>query len=94
VLTGADPAFCAGSDLDLITEVSAAIRDGGEDLETPDALRMTKPLLRAAADAPWEHALAMEEYAEANCFSTRALGDSVAAVKAAAAARDARPAPA
>lgn len=35
------------------------------------ALAMTKPLLRAAADAPFEHALVMEEYAEANCFSTR-----------------------
>lgn len=37
-------------------------------------LALTKPLLRAAADAPFEHALVIEEYAEANCFSTAALG--------------------
>jgi 2-(1,2-epoxy-1,2-dihydrophenyl)acetyl-CoA isomerase len=37
------------------------------------AIEMTKPLLRAAADASWEHALGLEEYAEANCFSTAAL---------------------
>lgn len=42
----------------------------------PHALRMTKPLLRAAADASWEQALGMEEFAEANCFSTRTLGEA------------------
>jgi len=42
----------------------------------PHALRMSKPLLRAAADATWEQALAMEEYAEANCYSTAAVGEA------------------
>jgi 2-(1,2-epoxy-1,2-dihydrophenyl)acetyl-CoA isomerase len=41
------------------------------------AIAMTKPLLRAAADAPWEHALAMEEFAEPQCFTTRAFQQSV-----------------
>ena len=44
-------------------------------------LGLTKPLLRAAADAPFEHALVMEEYAEANCFSTAALGGAAAAIR-------------
>ena len=38
---------------------------------------MTKPLLRAAADASWEHALTMEEFAEPQCFTTAAFQDSV-----------------
>jgi 2-(1,2-epoxy-1,2-dihydrophenyl)acetyl-CoA isomerase len=38
------------------------------------ALEMGKTLLRAAADATWEEALRLEEFAEANCFSTEALG--------------------
>jgi len=50
----------------------------------PHALEMTKPLLRAAADAPWEQSLKLEEYAEANCFSTAALPAAAAAIKAAA----------
>jgi 2-(1,2-epoxy-1,2-dihydrophenyl)acetyl-CoA isomerase len=37
---------------------------------------MTKPLLRAAADASWEESLRLEEFAEANCFSTAALGEA------------------
>ena len=40
------------------------------------ALEMTKPLLRAAADASWEESLRLEEFAEANCFSTAALGEA------------------
>jgi hypothetical protein len=40
---------------------------------------MTKPLLRAAVDAPWEQSLALEEYAEGNCFSTATLGKAAAA---------------
>jgi 2-(1,2-epoxy-1,2-dihydrophenyl)acetyl-CoA isomerase len=36
----------------------------------PHALAMAKPLLRAAADAGWETALTMEEFAEPNCFTT------------------------
>jgi 2-(1,2-epoxy-1,2-dihydrophenyl)acetyl-CoA isomerase len=43
----------------------------------PHALAMTKPLLRAAADASWEHALVMEEFAEPNCFTTGAFQDNV-----------------
>jgi 2-(1,2-epoxy-1,2-dihydrophenyl)acetyl-CoA isomerase len=40
------------------------------------ALEMTKPLLRAACDASWEESLRLEEFAEANCFSTAALGEA------------------
>lgn len=36
----------------------------------PHALEMAKPLLRTAADASWDHALAMEEFAEPTCFTT------------------------
>jgi 2-(1,2-epoxy-1,2-dihydrophenyl)acetyl-CoA isomerase len=38
---------------------------------------MTKPLLRAAADAGWHEALTMEEFAEPICFTTAAFADSV-----------------
>jgi 2-(1,2-epoxy-1,2-dihydrophenyl)acetyl-CoA isomerase len=41
------------------------------------ALAMTKPLLRAAADGTWESALAMEEFAEPQCFTTDAFQDTV-----------------
>lgn len=47
----------------------------------PHAFAVTKPLLRAAADAPFEHALVLEEYAEANCFSTAALGTAAEATR-------------
>jgi 2-(1,2-epoxy-1,2-dihydrophenyl)acetyl-CoA isomerase len=50
----------------------------------PHAFEMTKPLLRSAAEASWEESLKFEEYAEANCFSTRALAEAAAAIKAAA----------
>jgi 2-(1,2-epoxy-1,2-dihydrophenyl)acetyl-CoA isomerase len=43
----------------------------------PHAVAMTKPLLRAAADAPWEQALVMEEFAEPQCFTTEAFQASV-----------------
>jgi 2-(1,2-epoxy-1,2-dihydrophenyl)acetyl-CoA isomerase len=43
----------------------------------PHALAMTKPLLRAAADGSWESALAMEEFAEPQCFTTGAFQDTV-----------------
>ena len=36
----------------------------------PHALAVAKPLLRAAADAGWETALTMEQFAEPNCFAT------------------------
>jgi 2-(1,2-epoxy-1,2-dihydrophenyl)acetyl-CoA isomerase len=41
------------------------------------ALQMTKPLLRTAADASWEGSLAMEEFAEPQCFTTSAFQDAV-----------------
>jgi 2-(1,2-epoxy-1,2-dihydrophenyl)acetyl-CoA isomerase len=40
------------------------------------AFEMTKTLLRAAVDAPWEQTLRLEEFAEANCFSTETLGEA------------------
>jgi len=43
----------------------------------PHAIAMTKPLLRAAADASWDHALAMEEFAEPQCFTTGGFQESV-----------------
>ena len=41
------------------------------------ALAMTKPLLRAAADGSWEATLAMEEFAEPQCFTTSVFQDTV-----------------
>jgi len=38
---------------------------------------MTKPLLRAAADASWDRAIALEEFAEPQCFTTAAFQQSV-----------------
>ena len=37
------------------------------------AVRMAKVLLRAAADSSWDGAIAMEEFAEPNCFTTAAF---------------------
>jgi 2-(1,2-epoxy-1,2-dihydrophenyl)acetyl-CoA isomerase len=50
--------------------------DLGEKLP-PHAFAMTKSLLRAAADAQWEQTLKLEEFAEANCFSTASLGEAI-----------------
>jgi 2-(1,2-epoxy-1,2-dihydrophenyl)acetyl-CoA isomerase len=44
---------------------------------------MMKPLLRNAADMTWEQAIAMEEFAEPMCFTTRAHRDAVEALLAA-----------
>lgn len=44
------------------------------------AVAMTKPLLRAAADAGWHQALALEEFAEPMCFTTTAHREAVAAM--------------
>ena len=44
------------------------------------AVAMTKPLLRATADAGWHEALTMEEFAEPTCFTTAAFADSVHAM--------------
>ncbi|RAU96496.1 enoyl-CoA hydratase/isomerase family protein [Mycolicibacter senuensis] len=41
------------------------------------ATAMAKPLLRAAADASWHEAIALEEFAEPVCFSTAAFADNV-----------------
>ena len=65
-------------------EELAAAADGWADRIAklaPHALAMGKPLLRSAADASWEGALAMEEYAEPNCFTTAAFQDAVAAMQ-------------
>jgi 2-(1,2-epoxy-1,2-dihydrophenyl)acetyl-CoA isomerase len=43
----------------------------------PHAAAMTKPLLRATADADWNEALTLEEFAEPTCFTTSAFADSV-----------------
>ena len=44
------------------------------------AIRMTKPLLRGAADMTWPHALLAEEFAEPNCFTTSAHRDVVSGI--------------
>ena len=41
------------------------------------ALAMTKPLLRAAVDGSWDSTLAMEEFAEPQCFTTGAFQQAV-----------------
>jgi 2-(1,2-epoxy-1,2-dihydrophenyl)acetyl-CoA isomerase len=41
------------------------------------AIAMTKPLLRAAADGSWDSTLAMEEFAEPQCFTTGAFQQAV-----------------
>jgi 2-(1,2-epoxy-1,2-dihydrophenyl)acetyl-CoA isomerase len=41
---------------------------------------MMKPLLRQAADLTWEQAIALEEFAEPQCFTTAAHRESVAAL--------------
>jgi 2-(1,2-epoxy-1,2-dihydrophenyl)acetyl-CoA isomerase len=43
----------------------------------PHALAMAKPLLRAAADASWDASLAMEEFAEPQCFTTASFQTNV-----------------
>ncbi|WP_051579524.1 enoyl-CoA hydratase/isomerase family protein [Pseudonocardia acaciae] len=48
----------------------------------PHALPMAKPLLRAAAELPWEHALTMEEFAEPICFTTEGFARGVRQVTA------------
>ncbi len=46
----------------------------------PHAAAMTKPLLRATADADWNAALTLEEFAEPTCFTTAAFAESVQAM--------------
>jgi 2-(1,2-epoxy-1,2-dihydrophenyl)acetyl-CoA isomerase len=51
------------------------------------ALPIAKPLLRAAADASWEQALTIEEFAEPMCFTTQGFADGVEHVSRAVASR-------
>ena len=44
----------------------------------PHVVPMMKPLLRGAADMSWDHAIAMEEFAEPMCFTTTAHREAVA----------------
>jgi len=44
------------------------------------AVAMTKPLMRAAADMSWQHAILTEEFAEPNTFTTRAHQTAVNAL--------------
>ena len=46
----------------------------------PHAVAMIKPLLRATADADWNAAITLEEFAEPTCFTTAAFADSVRAM--------------
>jgi len=77
---GAEDALELGlvEEVDPHDELLAAVQDWCERAERlpAHALEMTKPLLRAACDASWEESLRLEEFAEANCFSTAALGEA------------------
>ena len=46
----------------------------------PHAVEMAKPLLRSAADLPWEQAVTMEEFAEPICFTTAGFRNGVGRV--------------
>jgi 2-(1,2-epoxy-1,2-dihydrophenyl)acetyl-CoA isomerase len=61
-------------------ELMAAALEWCERIEQlPDHVtKMMKPLLRTAADASWETAIALEEFAEPQCFTTTAHRDAVA----------------
>jgi 2-(1,2-epoxy-1,2-dihydrophenyl)acetyl-CoA isomerase len=60
-------------------QLLAAAREWCERVEAmpPHAMEMTKPLLRAVADASWDGALALEEFAEPSCFTTEAFAGAV-----------------
>ncbi len=45
------------------------------------AFPMTKSVLRESTDASWHQALGIEEFAEANCFSTESLSRSAEALR-------------
>lgn len=63
-------------------ELLDAAREWCERLESLPAhvTTMMKPLLRHAADLTWEQAIAMEEFAEPQCFTTAAHREAVAAL--------------
>lgn len=63
--------------LGLLPEVGTSWQLLSELLAHPVA--MTKPLLRNAADMPFEGALRMEESAEPNCFTMTGHREAVAA---------------
>ena len=54
------------------------------------AIPIGKPLLRASADASWEQSLALEEFAEPTCFTTKGFADGVREVIAATASSEPR----
>ena len=80
-LSGAE-AYEAGiaNSLHAPGELMAAARKWGERIDRlPEHVaKMLKPLLRAAADAPWEQSIAIEEFAEPQCFTTAAHKQAVA----------------
>jgi 2-(1,2-epoxy-1,2-dihydrophenyl)acetyl-CoA isomerase len=61
-------------------ELLSAARDWCERIEALPAhvTTMMKPLLRQASDLSWEQAIALEEFAEPQCFTTAAHRDAVA----------------
>jgi 2-(1,2-epoxy-1,2-dihydrophenyl)acetyl-CoA isomerase len=61
-------------------ELSGAAEEWCERVERlpGHVLKMIKPLLRAAADSSWETAIAIEEFAEPQCFTTPAHREAVA----------------
>jgi 2-(1,2-epoxy-1,2-dihydrophenyl)acetyl-CoA isomerase len=63
-------------------ELLDAAREWCERLESLPAhvTTMMKPLLRHSADLTWEQAIAMEEFAEPQCFTTAAHREAVAAL--------------
>jgi 2-(1,2-epoxy-1,2-dihydrophenyl)acetyl-CoA isomerase len=73
----------------LVTEVHPhaellpCAREWAQDLVAmpPHVLSMGKTLLRQVADLSWEQALAVEEFAEPTCFTTRQHREAVAALQ-------------
>jgi 2-(1,2-epoxy-1,2-dihydrophenyl)acetyl-CoA isomerase len=63
-------------------ELLAAAREWCERVEQlpPHVVPMMKPLLRGAVDMSWDHAIAMEEFAEPMCFTTTAHREAVDAL--------------
>ena len=75
--------------LRLITEVHphaellARAQQWAEDVLAmpPHVLAMGKTLLRQVSDLSWDQALALEEFAEPTCFTTRRHREAVAALQ-------------
>lgn len=87
-VTGEHIAAPRAHELGLVQEVvaagelqDAALAFAARIADLPEhAVRMTKPLLRAAADSPWEQALVTEEFAEPTCFTTADFKERVGAL--------------